>query len=197
MTITKEIDDGGSAYPLHPGILPEWKGQTGMSLRQHYAGLALSGLLPAYATAYGNIIQISEIASEAVKIADELLLALKANDIPVNAAPDLLELAKSYEVWEADVILNGDWAGETVRLTQDQFDGLIALQTKVTSDRPAEAVERLCCERVYKAEVTKAEWLTDYRTPGCSMENAFRPHYEFTALGGNKYRYVVRLLYAD
>lgn len=67
----------------------------------------------------------------------------------------------------------------------------------VTSDRPAEAVERLCRERIYKSDVTKAEWITDYRTPGCSMENAFRPHYEFTDLGNGKYRYVVRSLYAD
>lgn len=80
---------------------------------------------------------------------------------------------------------------------QKQAYGDSFYEYDVTSDRPPETVERFCCERVYKADVTKAEWLTDYRTPGCSMENAFRPHYEFTPLGGNKYRYVVRCLYTD
>ncbi|MCZ4501000.1 MAG: hypothetical protein JWQ74_3555 [Marmoricola sp.] len=67
----------------------------------------------------------------------------------------------------------------------------------VTSERPAEEVEQVCRERIYKADVTSAQWLADYRKPGNSMDNAFRPHYDFKPLGGGKYRYVVTRLYAD
>lgn len=67
----------------------------------------------------------------------------------------------------------------------------------ITSDLPAEEVEKVCRERVYKSSVNKADWLADYRTPGCSMEKAFRPYYEFKPLGDGKYRYVVTSLYAD
>ncbi len=66
----------------------------------------------------------------------------------------------------------------------------------VTSDLPADQVERVCRERVYKA-IPKTEWLADYRTPGCSMEKAFRPHYEFKSLGDGKYFYGVTCLYTD
>lgn len=67
----------------------------------------------------------------------------------------------------------------------------------VTSDLPAEEVEKVCRERVYKSSVSKADWLSDYRKPGCSMEDAFRPHYEFKDLGGGKFSYVVTCLYTD
>lgn len=67
----------------------------------------------------------------------------------------------------------------------------------VSSDLPAEEVEKVCRERVYKSSVSKADWLADYRKPGCSMEDAFRPYYEFKDLGDGKYSYVVTCLYAD
>ncbi|CCM77096.1 hypothetical protein [Rhizobium mesoamericanum] len=66
----------------------------------------------------------------------------------------------------------------------------------VVSERPSSDVEAVCSEHVYKA-IPHAEWQADYRQPGCSMEKAFRPHYEFRPLGDGKYRYVVTLLYAD
>lgn len=40
-----KINDGGPAYPLHPGVLPDWQGQVGMSLRDYFAGQALIGIL--------------------------------------------------------------------------------------------------------------------------------------------------------
>lgn len=67
----------------------------------------------------------------------------------------------------------------------------------VTSDLPSDEVEKVCRERVYKCAVSKADWLADYRKPGCSMENAFRPHYEFKDLGNGKFSYVVTCLYTD
>lgn len=66
----------------------------------------------------------------------------------------------------------------------------------VTSDLPAEEVERVCREKVYKA-IPYAEWLLDYRAPGCSMDNAFRSHYKFQVKGGGKYFYQVCNLYTD
>lgn len=68
---------------------------------------------------------------------------------------------------------------------------------EVTSDLPAEEVEKVCRERVYKCSVSTADWLADYRKPGCSMDDAFRPHYEFKQLGTDKFSYVVTCLYAD
>lgn len=66
----------------------------------------------------------------------------------------------------------------------------------VNSELPAEEVEKFCAEHVYKA-IPKSEWLVDFRKPGCSMEEAFRPHYTFKPNGRDGYFYVVRLLYTD
>jgi hypothetical protein len=66
----------------------------------------------------------------------------------------------------------------------------------VSSDLPAEQVEKVCRERVYKA-IPHAEWQEDYRKPGCSMGDAFRPHYTFKAIGDDRYAYVVTSLYTD
>lgn len=66
----------------------------------------------------------------------------------------------------------------------------------VASDLSDEEVEKVCRERVYKA-IPKAEWLADYRQTGCSMEKAFRPHYQFEVLGNGQFRYVVACLYTD
>lgn len=40
----------------------------------------------------------------------------------------LWELAKAYEAWEADLIVNGDWSGECVQMTQAQHDRMMELQ---------------------------------------------------------------------
>lgn len=66
----------------------------------------------------------------------------------------------------------------------------------ISSDRPPDEVEKVCRELIRKA-IPKSEWLADYRTPGNSMEKAFRPHYEFKSVGDGKYRYVVTTLYTD
>jgi hypothetical protein len=52
----------------------------------------------------------------------------EANARLIAAAPEGYQLALDYERWEADVILNADWSGETPRLRQDQWDRLIQLQ---------------------------------------------------------------------
>lgn len=59
----------------------------------------------------------------AAKIAEQ-----RANARLIAAAPDLYEVAKGYEAWEADVIENADWRAPTPKLTQAQFDRLLELQ---------------------------------------------------------------------
>lgn len=55
----------------------------------------------------------------------------KANARLIASAPDLYALAKGYEAFEADLILNGDWMlNNTVRMTQAQHDWMIRLQTQ-------------------------------------------------------------------
>jgi hypothetical protein len=76
MADSKKIDDGGSAYPLHPGVLPEWKGQTGMSLRDYFAGQALAGLLAN--PEMTALFSISEMAKPAFGAADAMIAARKA-----------------------------------------------------------------------------------------------------------------------
>lgn len=66
----------------------------------------------------------------------------------------------------------------------------------VTSDLEPEEVEKVCRESVYKA-IPHAEWQEDYRKPGCSMGDAFRPHYQFKRLGVDRYSYIVTCLYTD
>ena len=66
----------------------------------------------------------------------------------------------------------------------------------VTSDLPADEVEKVCRERVYKA-IPKAEWQADYRQPGCSMEKAFRPHYEFRQIEPGKFHSAATEIYTD
>lgn len=37
---------------------------------------------------------------------------------------------EAYEAWEADVLLNGDWSGDTPKLTQEQVDRMIEIQAR-------------------------------------------------------------------
>jgi len=55
-------------------------------------------------------------------------LAEKAAN-PEPPAPELYAVAKAYEDWEADLLQNGDWSGPTVRMTQEQHDRMIEIQT--------------------------------------------------------------------
>lgn len=41
---------------------------------------------------------------------------------------ELADVLKAWETWEADLIMNGDWSGETLRLTQEQHDALTPIQ---------------------------------------------------------------------
>ena len=52
----------------------------------------------------------------------------KGNTALVTAAPDLLAVALAYEEWEADLILDGDWSGDFVRMKAKQHDRMLELQ---------------------------------------------------------------------
>ncbi len=47
-----------------------------------------------------------------------------------EATKMLLDVAKGYEKWEADLVMNADWTDGIPVMTQTQFDQLIELQTK-------------------------------------------------------------------
>lgn len=70
-----KINDGGPAYPLHPGVLPDWKWQAGMSLRDAAALAALQGLIASgtYTNAgpdFGDF-----IVARAMEVADAFIAA--------------------------------------------------------------------------------------------------------------------------
>ena len=50
-----------------------------------------------------------------------------ANVRPGNG--EAVKVLKLYEAWEADVILNADWSDALPKLTQEQWDRLIEIQT--------------------------------------------------------------------
>lgn len=66
---------------------------------------------------------------------------------------------------------------------------------EVESALPADEVERVCAEKVYKA-MPKAVYDAEYRAKP-SMDNAFRPFYTFKKTADGKYFYQVTFLYAD
>lgn len=68
--------DGGSAFPREDYQTDRARGQSGMSLRQWYAGHALAGYLAASAHPNQNSIPTPEEAAEqAYKYADAMLAA--------------------------------------------------------------------------------------------------------------------------
>lgn len=65
----------------------------------------------------------------------------------------------------------------------------------VSSDLPAEEVERVCSERVYKA-ISEKQYREEYRAAP-TMDNHFRAHYTFLKRGEGRYFYQVCFPYAD
>jgi hypothetical protein len=67
----KEVDDGGPAFPLKE---PGWSDEYGMSLRDHFAGLALQGICASGPTGDSTD---AKIACEAYNLADAMIKARK------------------------------------------------------------------------------------------------------------------------
>ena len=80
-----KINDGGPAFPTLGNVShnSDWITEDGMTLRQHYAGLALQGVLAGY---WGNAsmggLDPSMIANEAVQQADALIAELAKGEQP-------------------------------------------------------------------------------------------------------------------
>ena len=51
-------DNGGAAFPLHPGIMPDWKASAGMTLREWFAGQAPD--VPAW---FGKMTDVGQIGT--------------------------------------------------------------------------------------------------------------------------------------
>jgi hypothetical protein len=77
-TTMPRTDDGGPAYPL-PGVLDAgdlartpalWRAGDGMSLRDHFAGLALAGYIASYAVEGADA---DQAAARAFQYADAML----------------------------------------------------------------------------------------------------------------------------
>lgn len=63
------------AFPLHPGILPEWQDNAGMTKREHFAGLVAQGFAVNMTKSY--VIQSpADVAKYAVEVADALIAEL-------------------------------------------------------------------------------------------------------------------------
>lgn len=65
----------------------------------------------------------------------------------------------------------------------------------VVSELPAEQVERVCRERIYKA-MPQSQYLEEFKA-NRTADNHFRAHYTFTDRGGGRYGYSVCFPYAD
>ena len=72
---TPQIKDGGSAFPLY---LPQEEGdiRLGMSLRDYFAGQALSGYLATWTdNSDGNLFELYHVGKTAYSYADAMLKA--------------------------------------------------------------------------------------------------------------------------
>ena len=70
-------DDGGAAFPLHPGIAPEWTASTGMTLRDWFAGQALACVYRRFEC--GSDPMTEDLAFQAYAIADAMIAERKGD----------------------------------------------------------------------------------------------------------------------
>lgn len=75
--MSDEINDGGAAFPLHPGIMPDWTASTGLTKRDWFAGQALVGIINACALDTRRDGERTEnmFARKAFSIADAMIAA--------------------------------------------------------------------------------------------------------------------------
>lgn len=81
MSDSKKIDEGGFAFPTSQISAPDGRvlsaGQDGMSLRDWFAGLAMSGMLGGVPGSH-LIPTADKLGKEAYEVADALIAARKA-----------------------------------------------------------------------------------------------------------------------
>lgn len=78
-----EINDGGPAFPSPNAVRCgefQTNGHAGMSLRAHFAGLAMQAMVQGHFSHYGHddYWPRDQIAAEAIEMADAMLSALEA-----------------------------------------------------------------------------------------------------------------------
>ena len=78
---------------------------------------------------------------------------------------------------------------------QKQAYGDSFYEYDVTSDLPAEEVERVCAEKVYKA-MPESQYRDEMKA-NSSADNYFRSHYKFRKSGEGRYSYSVCFPYTD
>lgn len=76
VTPSQKPQDGGAAFPLHPGIAPDWTASTGMTLRDWFAGQALAIVYMRFAP--GADPECADLALQAYAIADAMLAEREA-----------------------------------------------------------------------------------------------------------------------
>ncbi len=79
---------------------------------------------------------------------------------------------------------------------QERAYGDTFYKYQVRSELPADEVERVCREKIYRCPMSETEWKEKGKTDR-SMDHAFTAHYTFRALGEGRYFYQVRMLYTD
>lgn len=57
-----------------------------------------------------------------------IIRATRATTPTERELVEAIAVLKAYEAWEGDLILNGDWSGETVTMTQEQHDRMLEIQ---------------------------------------------------------------------
>ena len=72
-----DTKDGGAAFPLHPGVAPDWTASAGMTLRDWFAGQALAGFIASGTFSNAGTGFESFIAGHAYNVADAMLEARK------------------------------------------------------------------------------------------------------------------------
>lgn len=78
--MTKKIEDGGPAFPVlgNVGYNSDWVSEDGMSLRDHFAGRALVGLLASGTFSNSGNGFEAFISEKAFNLADAMLAARKS-----------------------------------------------------------------------------------------------------------------------
>ncbi|ARC37851.1 hypothetical protein A6J80_17190 [Paracoccus yeei] len=77
MTPSQKSQVGGAAFPLHPGIAPDWTASTGMTLRDFFAALIMAGFA-ADPTSHELFDDMPDAARCAYEGADAMLAAREA-----------------------------------------------------------------------------------------------------------------------
>ncbi|WP_155957783.1 hypothetical protein [Fodinicurvata sediminis] len=95
--------------------------------------------------------------------------------------------------------MSGEIDGVTYEVThsgQKRAYGDSYYEYAITSDKPADEVERICRTHVHRCDLSRAQWQQENRAAP-SMSNYFRSSYLFEDLGDGRFFYQVRFPFTD